>query len=170
MLRSEKEIVVQEIVEILGKAKGVFITDFQGLNVEKMQELRHKCREASVEYKVIKNTLGILAAEKAGREELVDYLEGPSAIAFSYDDPAAPARVITNFAKTQEKPTIKASIFEGEWYGPDKVKIIAELPPKEVLLTKVVCGFNAPIQNLAGVLNGLLGKLVRTLGAVKSVK
>jgi len=170
MLRSEKEVVVEEIAEILGKAKSIFITDFQGLNVEKMQALRQKCREASVGYQVIKNTLGRRAAEKAGCQELADYLEGPSAIAFSYDDPSAPARVIVDFAKTEEKPTIKVSIFEGEFFGPDRVKMIAELPPREVLLSKMVGGFNAPIQGLVGSLNGLLSKLVRTLDAVRNTK
>ena len=170
MPRPEKEAVVQEIAEIFKNAKGVFINDFQGLNVEKMGELRQKCREASVEYRVVKNTLARLAAKEAGWEEMTDFLQGPSAIAFSYDDPSKPARVLTEFAKAEEKPKLKMSLFEGAFYGPDKVKEIAVLPSKDILLTKIVGGFNSPIQGFVGGLSGLIRKFVLTLNAVKESK
>jgi len=170
MERPEKEAVVKEVVEIFENAKGVFITDFQGLNVEKISELRRKCREASVSYRVIKNTLARLAAKEVGHEEMISFLEGPSAIAFSYDDPSAPARVITEFAKQADKPTIKMSLFEGEFFGPDKVAQIAALPSKKVLLTKIAGGLNAPLQGFAYALNGLLLKLVYALNEIKNVK
>jgi len=172
MARPDKEIVVQEVAEILEQAKGVFITDFQGLNVEVMGELRQNCREASVNYRVIKNTLARLAAKKVGRDEMVKYLEGPSAIAYSYDDASAPARIITEFVKKNktEKPTFKMSIFEGVFYGPEDVKTIASLPPKEVLLTKIVLGLNSPIQGLVGGLNGIIQKFLFALNAVKEAK
>jgi large subunit ribosomal protein L10 len=167
MARPEKEAVVEEVAEILEKAKGVFITDFKGLNVEAMMDLRRKCREASVGYRVVKNTLARLAASKVGCDEMVNYLEGPSAIAYSYDDPSAPARIISEFAKKTEKPTIKMSLFEGVFYGPDSVESIASLPSKEVLYTRMVGGFQTPIRGLVGSLNGLLQKAVMTLNAVK---
>ncbi|MFH1940973.1 MAG: 50S ribosomal protein L10 [bacterium] len=167
MARPEKEAVVEEVAEILVKAKGVFVTDFQGLNVEAMMDLRRKCREASVGYYVVKNTLARLAASKVGRDEMVNYLEGPSAIAYSYDDPSAPARVISEFSRKTEKPTIKMSLFEGVFYGPESVELIASLPTKEVLYTRMVGGFQTPIRGLVGSLNGLLQKAVMTLNAVK---
>ena len=170
MARPEKEAAVEEIAEILQNANGVFITDFTGLNVEMMTEFRQKCREASVNYRVIKNTLARLAAKKADREEMVAYFEGPSAVAYSYDDPSAPARIIAEFAKKIEKPTIKVSLFEGTFYGPDRVKEIASLPSRETLLSKLVGGLNAPIYGFAGTLNGLLLKLVLTVQAVKESK
>ena len=170
MARPEKEAAVQEIADIFEQAKGVFVTDYKGLNVEQMSTFRSKCREASVSYKVIKNTLARRASEKAGYNELIEHLKGPSAIAYSYDDPSAPARIITEFTKKSEKPQIKVSIFEGNFYGPEKVAAIAALPPKEVLLAKVVGGFNAPIQGFVGSLGGILSKLVRTLDAVKQSK
>lgn len=166
----EKEAVVQEIAKILENARGVFINDFQGLNVEKMGVLRQKCREASVGYRVVKNTLTRLAVKKVGWEVMIEHLDGPSAIAYSYEDPTAPARVLTEFAKTEEKPTIKASVFEGVFYGPERVKEIAALPTKDVLIAKVLGGFNAPIQGLVGGLSSLVQKLVFTLDAVKGVK
>lgn len=167
MARPEKEAVVQEVAEILENAKGVFINDFQGLNVEMISELRQKCREEKVGYRVVKNTLARLAVKQTGWDEMADYLEGPSAIAYSYDDPSAPARVITEFAKKIEKPKIKVSLFEGVFYGPDKVKEIASLPSKEVLLAKVLGSLNSPIQGFAGSLSGLLQKLVGTFDAVR---
>ncbi len=170
MDRPEKEQAVQEVADILTEAKGVFLTDYQGLNVEKISELRDKCREADVHYRVVKNTLARLAAKKAGWDDLVDHFQGPSAIAYSLDDPSAPARIITEFAKKAEKPTIKVSLFEGEFYGPEKIKMIAGLPSKEVLLSNMVRGLNAPIQNVVGVLSGLLRNLVGTLDAVRELK
>ena len=170
MARPEKEAVVQEVAEILEKASGVFINDFQGLDVEKMGKLRQKCREASVGYRVVKNTLARLAVKKVGREEMIDYFEGPSAIAYSYEDPSAPARVLSEFAKEEEKPTIKVSLFEGIFYGPEKVKEIANLPPKNVLIGKLIGCFNAPIQDFVGGLSGLVQKLVLTINAVKDSK
>ena len=167
MLRPEKEAVVQEVAEILKKSKGVFVTDFQGLDVEAMSALRKKCREASVGYRVVKNKLARLAVKELGWDEMVAYFEGPSAIAYSFEDATAPARVISEFAKKSEKPTFKVSRFEGIFYGPDKVKEIASLPTKDELIAKMIGSFNAPIQGLVGGLGDLLQKLVRTLDAIR---
>jgi large subunit ribosomal protein L10 len=168
MPRPEKEAVVNEVAEILQGAQSVFLTDFQGLNVEEMIDFRRQCRKEAVGYRVVKNTLTRLAAKKAGMEELLEHIEGPSAIAYSYDDPSAPARVITSFAKTHERPVIKVSRFEGEFYGPDRVEMIASLPSKEVLLAKLLGSCNAPLQGFVGTLSGLLQKLVMTIDAVKN--
>ena len=170
MARPEKEAAVQEIVDIIGEAKGVFLTDYKGLSVEEISEFRAKCREADVSYMVVKNTLARLASRKVGYDDLVEHLKGPSAIAFSYEDPSAPARVIKEFNKKNDKPEIKVSIFEGNFYGPDKMAEIAALPSREELLTKMVSGFNAPIQGLVGSLGGILSQLVRTLDAVRLSK
>lgn len=170
MPRPEKEAVVEEVAEILNNAKSVFVTDFEGLDVAEISELRRKCREASVGYRVVKNTLARLAVKKIGCEEMVPYLEGPSALAYSYDDPSAPARVIAEFARTVEKPKIKMSRFEGLFFGPDKVAEIAALPSKDVLIAKLIGGLNAPMQRLIGGLGGLVQKLVRTIDAVRAEK
>ncbi|MFO7890688.1 MAG: 50S ribosomal protein L10 [bacterium] len=166
----EKEAVIKEVSEVFKKAQGIFITDYKGLNVAQMTELRHKCRESSVGYRVIKNTLAKIAAREVGYNEMVEYLQGPSAIAFSYEDASAPARIISEFAKKAEKPTIKMSIFEGNFYGPAKVKEIANLPSKNEMYTQLVRGVNSPLQGLVGNLNGILLKLVRTLVSVKEKK
>lgn len=168
MARPEKEAAVQDIAEILENAQSVFITDYRGLNVEKMQELRGKCREAAVSYRVVKNTLGRLAAKQAGYDSMVEYLKGPSAIAYSFDDPSAPARVIKDFAKKEEKPVMKMSIFEGEFYGPEKIAVIADLPSKQEMLARMLGSINSPLQGFAGSLHGLLRKFVATLDAVRA--
>ena len=170
MARPEKEAAVAEMVEIFEKSKGVFLTDFKGLNVEMISDFRRQCREASVGYRVVKNTLARLAVKNVGWDEMTPHLEGPLAIAYSFEDPSAPARVIKEFTKKVEKPQIKVSYFEGAFYGPDRVAEIAALPSKEELLAKVVGGFNAPIQGFVGGLSGLLQKLVMTLDAVRGAK
>ena len=170
MARPDKIAAVDQITDIFQNAKSVFVADYQGLNVEQISELRQKCREDSVQFLVVKNTLACIAAKNAGWDEMEPHLRGPSAIAFTYEDPSSPARVISKFAKDRKKPTIKVSLFEGGFYGPEKINAIAALPPKDVLLGQVVRGFNAPIQGLAGTLSGLLSKLVRTVDAVRASK
>jgi large subunit ribosomal protein L10 len=163
----EKETIIKKVSEVFQKAEGIFITDYKGLNVAQITELRNKCRESSVGYRVVKNTLAKIAAKEVGYEEMVDYLQGPSAIAFSYKDPSAPARIISEFAKETDKPTIKMSIFEGQFYGPEKVEKIAKLPSKHEMYSQLVRNTNSPLQGLVGNLNGILFKLARTLFAVK---
>lgn len=170
MARPEKEATVQEITETFKNATSIFVTDYQGLNVEKISQFRRNCREKSVEYKVIKNTLARIAAKNAGFEQMADYLQGPSAIAYTFEDPSSPAKVISDFAKENDKPQIKMSLFEGVFYGPEKVEQIASLPTKDELLSKMVGSLKSPIQGFAGCLSGLLGNFVRTLDAVREQK
>jgi large subunit ribosomal protein L10 len=170
MSTPEKEAVVQEMTEILEKATSVFVTDYKGLDVEQISAFRKKCREQSVHYLVVKNTLARIAAEKTGWGEMIEHLKGPSAVAYSYDDPSAPARVIKEFTKDKDKPEIKVSLFEGVFYGPEKMDMIASLPSKEVVLSQVAGAFKAPIQGFTGVMGGLLSQFVRTLDAVREEK
>lgn len=170
MKRTEKEAVVEEVTAIFQKAKSVFITDYTGLTVEKMSAFRRKCREASVDYLVVKNTLARMGAEKAGWKDLGPYFKGPSAIAYSFVDPVAPARVIQEFLKENEKPKIKVSIFEGQFIGPERVKEIATLPSREELIAKLLGELNAPIQGLVFGLNALLTQFVRTVDAIRESK
>jgi large subunit ribosomal protein L10 len=149
MANTEKDAVIRDVTDIFQKAKSVFVTDFSGLNVEHTMQFRKKCRES---------------------KQVGPHFKGPSAIAYSYDDPSSPARVIKEFNKTHDKPKIKVSLFEGTFYGPEHMDMIASLPSKKELLSRVVGGFNSPIQGLVGALNGLLQKLVGTLDAVKSQK
>jgi len=170
MQRSEKETSVQVVTEIFRKAKSVFVTDYTGLSVEKMGVLRQKCRAAKVEYKVVKNTLAKRAADIAGKGQINSHFKGPSAIAYSYDDPSAPARVIKEFLKDNPKPKIRGTLFEGQFFGPEQVDTIASLPSRNELLARMLGGLNSPIQGLVGSLNAIVSKFVRTVDAVREAK
>ncbi len=156
--RQMKEAKVAEIKEKLEKAQGVILTKYQGLTVEEDTELRKSLREAGVEYKVYKNTLVTLAAKELGHEGIVEYLEGPVSIAIGYEDPTAPARVLNDFAKNHKKLELKAGIVQGEIFDGEKVKQLASIPPKEVLIAKLLGSFKAPLSNLAYLLNAIKEK------------
>ncbi|MBU5485022.1 50S ribosomal protein L10 [Clostridium sp. MSJ-11] len=156
--RQLKEVKVAEIKEKMEKAQAIVLAKYQGLTVEEDTKLRKKLREEGVEYKVYKNTLSILAAKELGHEGVVEYLEGPISIAFGYDDPTAPARVLNDFAKEVKKLELKAAVVQGEVYDADKVKQLAAIPPKEVLLAKLLGSFKAPLSNLAYLLNAVKEK------------
>ena len=119
MPKPEKVKKVEELVEMFGEAKSLLLTDYRGLNVEEITELRSQLRGSSVEYRVIKNTLAKISTEKLELEELKEYLDGPTAIAIGLDDPLASIKIITEYRKKKEKPEIKAYLLEGQVYGKD---------------------------------------------------
>lgn len=173
MRRPEKELLVQEISDKLNRSKAFYLTDFSGLNVEQVTELRNKFRENSVDYQVIKNTLSELALKNIGVTNIHQFLTGPTAIAFSYAEPGAPAKIISDFLKAHRettKPEIKLCIVENEILTPEETQQLIDLPPREVLIARVLGGLNAPISGFVGTLNGLISKLVRTLKAVEEKK
>lgn len=147
--RQLKEAKVAEIKEKLEKAQAVVLANYQGLSVEQDTELRKSLREAGVEYKVYKNTLVTLAAKELGIEGLEEYLEGPVSMAFGYEDATAPARVLNNFAKSNKKLELKAGIIEGAIYDEAKIKMLAEIPSKEVLIAKLLGSIKSPLSNVA---------------------
>jgi len=168
--RPEKVAVVEEIKEKLSKAQGVILADYRGLTVLQATELRRKLREAGVEYKVLKNTLTAIAAKEVGFEDLVPLLIGPTAIAFGYDDPVAPAKVLSEFARTTPVLELKGGLLEGKVLDVDAVKALADLPSREELLSQVLRGMQAPIAGLANVLQGTIRNFVYALEAVRKQK
>ncbi|MFQ5905185.1 MAG: 50S ribosomal protein L10, partial [bacterium] len=169
MAKREKAKTIEELAEMLKRAKGVVLSDFTGLNVEQMTELRRRCRENSVEYLVVKNTLARFAASKADLQPLLSYLSGPNGFTFGYDDPVTPARVINGFAVESDRLTIKAGIFEGGIIGPDEVKRIAVLPGRDVLLSQVLMQMCAPISRFAGVLRSVLRQFLYALTQISEM-
>lgn len=153
--RQLKEAKVAEIKEKLEKAQGVVLSQYQGLNVEDDTLLRKNLREAGVEYKVYKNTLVILAARELGIEGIVTHLQGPISIAFGYEEPTVAARVLNEFAKTHKKLELKAAIIQGQVFDGAQVNELASIPPRDVLIAKLLGSFKAPISNLAYVLNSI---------------
>ncbi|SHK50767.1 LSU ribosomal protein L10P [Hathewaya proteolytica DSM 3090] len=156
--RQNKEVKVQEIKEKLEKSQAIILADYQGLTVEEDTELRKQLREAGIEYKVYKNTLSMLALKEIGVEGLNEFLTGPMAMAISYDDPTAPARILNDFAKGHKKLELKAGLVQGQIYDLEKVKALATIPSREVLLAKLLGSFKAPMSNLAYLLNAIKEK------------
>lgn len=157
-IKEEKKAKVQEIKERLQKAQAVIFADYRGLTVEEDTELRRKFREAGVEYKVLKNTLTSIAAKEVGIEGIDKFLEGPTSFAFGYDDPTAPARVLNDFAKEHKKLELKGGIVQGEIFDLDRVKELAAIPPREILLAKLLGSFKAPMSNFAYLINAIKEK------------
>ena len=154
-----KSQVVAEIVEKLQKSSSTIVVDYKGLTVEEVTELRKKMREAGVEYKVYKNTLVRRAAKEVGIEEFNnELLVGTNAIAFGYDDPIAPARVIKEFMEAHPKMQLKMGVVEGTFYDVDGVKALASIPSREELISKLLGSLQSPITNLARVLNQIAEK------------
>lgn len=144
-----KQSVVEEITGKFEGAASVVVVDYRGLTVSQVTELRKQLREAGVEFKVYKNTLVRRAAEKTGHADLNAVLTGPNAIAFSNEDVIAPARIINNFAKENEKLEIKAGLIEGTFASVEEVKALAELPSRDGLLSMLLSVLQAPMRNFA---------------------
>ncbi|MET3574326.1 50S ribosomal protein L10 [Bhargavaea ullalensis] len=144
-----KQALVDEIATKFKDAASVVVVDYRGLSVGEVTELRKQLREAGIEFKVYKNTMTRRAAEAAGVEALNEYMTGPNAIAFSNEDVVAPARILNNFAKDNEKLEIKAGVIEGNVATLEEVKALAELPSREGLLSMVLSVLQAPIRNFA---------------------
>jgi large subunit ribosomal protein L10 len=166
MARPEKVAVVDEIAEKIERTQSLFLTDFSGLDVETISELRRLLRESAVEFKVVKNTLARLAAVKAGREDLKPYLTGPTAMAFGYEDPILPARLLSSFAQKTGKPSVKAVLFEGQLLGQGAMDRLKTLAPREEILARMVTGLKAPLFQTVMVLSGLLRSCVIVLDAI----
>lgn len=161
---------VAEIKEKIDKSQSIVLVNYRGLNVEQLTELRERYREVGVEYKVYKNTMMRFAFKDSGFEEFNEYLKGPNGVAFGYEDPVQAAKIASEFAKDNEDLEIKAGIVDGNIIGLDAIKELAELPPREVLIAKVLGGLNAPIQGFANVLNGTMKGLVVALNAITEQK
>ncbi|HIG52990.1 MAG TPA: 50S ribosomal protein L10 [Candidatus Latescibacteria bacterium] len=170
MATVEKEGKIAELKVILAEAKGLYLADFTGIDVEAVNELRNKLRDAEVHYQVIKNRLAIRAAEEAGIAGLKEHFTGPTAIAYSNEDPVAPAKILQGFADDGGKMLIKSGYMDGKILAADEVQVIAKLPSREELLGKVVGSVQSPLYGFSAVLNGLLRGLVGVLSAVEKQK
>ena len=159
-----------QLTEKLDRAKAVYFTDFLGLDVSSITELRSEFFKASIEFKVAKNTLLKLAAENINLEGLDDYLVGSTAIAISYDEPTAPAKVLKKFTEDHDKPEVKAILFDGEVLDGSEYLKFATLPTKDELLTKLVLMLNSPITILARTLTASMTNFVNGLNNLKNTK
>jgi large subunit ribosomal protein L10 len=151
VLKKKQEI--SEIGKYMGESSITVLTDYRGLDVAEVTELRAKLREAGIKYKVAKNTLIKLAAHELDVSDLDKYLEGPTAVAFSAD-PVSLAKILVDFSKTHRNLEIKTGLLERKLVGVDDIKELAKLPGREVLLAQVVGAMQSPMYGFAGSLAG----------------
>lgn len=167
---NRKKAKVEELSQKLKEAKSFVLADYRGLTVEQDTQLRKAMREAGIEYTVIKNSIVRFAAQENGYDELDEYLKGPTALAISVEDPVAPSKVLSKYAKEYDKLEIKAGVVEGNILDIDGVKSIASLPSKEELVAKVVGGLSGPLYGIVNVLNANIRGLAVALNAIAEKK
>lgn len=156
---AEKQLIVNEIKEKLEKAKSAVVLDYIGISVAQADAMRKKLRESGIDYTVYKNTLAKRAIEGTGYESLREILAGPSAIAVSYDDATAPARVLADSIKEFKKMDFKGGVVEGTFYDAEGIRKIASIPGREVLIAKFMGSIQSPVS-----------KMVRTFAAIAEAK
>jgi large subunit ribosomal protein L10 len=167
--KEQKAEQVELLAEKLKKAKVAVLTDYRGLKVSQIQELRGKLRTGNVEYRVVKNTLARRAADSAGYGALESELKGPIAIAFGYDDLSLPPRLINEFVRTTRlKVEVVGGLVEGRVFNRDQIKQLADLPSREVLLAQLLGTLQAPVGQLVGIMQTPVQQLVGVLNAYKS--
>ena len=155
---------VNILAEKFEKSSVLITTNYAGLPVAEMTELRRALREAGVEYRIIKNTLAFLAADQAGKPAVKDAINGPTGIAFGYGEPTEPAKALSGFIRTNRSAlTIQGGELDGRSLSSDDVQRLADVPSREVLIATMLMRMNGPISGLVNVLNGPLSGLARVL-------
>lgn len=161
-----KKQVVLDIKDKMERAKGMIFYDYRGLTVSEVTELRNNLRAAGVEYHVLKNSMLTRAADMLEIKGLDEYLSGPTAVAFGYTDPVAPAKVLVEFVKKVKKTEIKSGVLGTKVINVKGVESLAQLPSREQLIGQLAGTLNAPISGLARSLSGIISKLGYALNAV----
>lgn len=170
MARPEKVSAVAEIRSRFEDAEATLLTEYRGLRVAEIAEVRGALREADAEYRVLKNTLTRIAVREVGLDELVEMLEGPTAIVFVKGDVAEAAKALDEAAKKYPVLVVKGGAMKGKIFGADQAKELARLEPREVLLAKIAMMMNSPIQQTANVVSALLRDLGSMLAQVVTKK
>ena len=170
MKLEDKKAIVDELKERLERTQVAILTDYKGLDVAAINDLRRKLREENIEYQVVKNTLLLRAAEGTDAELMKDHFKGPSAVALSYEDPVAPAKVLTQFAKDNEALEIKAGVMDGKYLDVMDLKALADLPSREVLLGQLVGVMNNVPTSFVRVVAEVPRQMLNVLNAIKDQK
>lgn len=170
MNRIEKKKIAENLHDCFSRSQVVILTDYKGLDVMTMNDLRRKLREANVEYQVVKNTLLRLASEETDASLIKDHFKGPSAVAMSFDDPVSPAKALVEFAKKNDKLEIKIGVLNGKVIDLSVIKALSDLPSREILLGQLLSVMNGVPTGLVRVLNGVTTQLVNVLHAIKDQK
>lgn len=171
MKRSEKEQIVAEVAEVAGRARGMFFTNFNGLTVEQATELRREFHKSGIEYQVVKNTLIRKALETlSGYDKVFDKLVGPTGVAFAFDDPVSPAKIIQKFSEKHNKLSLKACVIEKEVYDGSKLAELAKLPTRKEIMASVLGSIQAPLASVPNVIQAVARDLVSVIAEIEKKK
>jgi len=171
LTREKRNKNIEKLQKEFSEAAGIYLTDFTGINVEKISGLRRSLRAEGAKFIVVKNSLAKKALEKSGKTELIKHLSGPVGAALSAKDSIAPARVIKSFKKeNKELLCVRGALVDGAMYDESQVNMLADLPSRETLLSQLLSCLQAPIGKFAGALSGILTKFVGTLESVRQKK
>ena len=167
MLRQDKERIVSELAERLKSSQNLLVADYRGLSMPEIDELRSKLLETGARFSVVKNTLTRLAAEEAGVKQLLDLIDGPTAIAFidAEGDPAAAAKILNDTARAHEVLVIRGGLLEGDTVSDVEIKRLATLPPADVVRAQFAGAVAAPLTTIVGLFTAPLRDLVNVLDA-----
>jgi large subunit ribosomal protein L10 len=169
MDRTQKEGVITDIVDRINRAPAVYLTDFTGLSVKSMTQLRRSLKGSGAEYVVVKNRLAKLAFAETDLPDISDSFEGPTGMVFGYEDAVAAAKALSDFAKDHDKkPAFKLGIMDNKVLQPEQVYAIAKLPSREVLLSQLVGALEAPMSMLATAMEGKLQEMAGLIDALKA--
>jgi len=170
MARPEKVAQVEAVAAIFAEAESVVLNDFTGLDVAKVSDLRRRCREAGVSFRVVKNTLAKRGLEGTAAAELAQYFDGPTALAYTKAPENLPAKVLAQFAAEHELPKFKAGFFDGRVITAAQVGALAKLPSRNELLSQLLGGLRTPGNGLVSCLQGPLRNLLSVLNQIKDQK
>ena len=170
MNKAQKKELIDELHGKFETAKAAILTDYKGLTVAEITSLRNELRKSALEYRVVKNTLAIRAAAGTETEKLVGYFEGPTGLLLGFGDPIDPAKAAVENAKRLGKLKVKAGLIEGQVAGADMLKAIAALPGRDVLLSRMAAGFQAPASKMARLLGVTVARLGYALSALRDLK
>ena len=165
--KSEKIDAIKSKIE---KAQVAILTEYKGLTVEEITNLRRELQKDGGDYMVTKNTLAKIAVKGTQYEALTEKLSGPIALAFGFSDPVSPAKVLKNFIKETKKAEILGAVLDGKLLSVDETKALANLPTKEELYAKMLGSINSPASGLVGCVNGIMASLTRAVAAVRDQK
>lgn len=170
MNKQDKKELVDNLHKRLEKAEGSYLVDYQGLEVESLNQLRRDLRQANAEISVVKNRLLKLASKDTDTEQILDLMQGPTAIALTYDDVVAPAKALVDFAKKFKNLEIKGAQISGKQVDVPGVKKLAALPGRDVLLAQTLSVMQAVPTSFVRVLNGVTGQFMNVLKAIEEKK
>jgi large subunit ribosomal protein L10 len=167
MNRNEKSEIISEIKELLESSSAIYLTDYSGINVEDISNIRNQFRNEGVRYKVFKNTLVKRALDETGKyEKIADHLIGMTGFAFASTNPLAPAKIINKYFGDKEKLALKACYVEGDYFEGSQLKTLATLPTKNELIASILGSINAPVSGIVGSINAVMRDLVSVVDQI----